>query len=75
MLATMKRLTTRVVLFGTAAKLIPRMSAPTSRIESTPPGWSTDSVVSFTWLGTSTSASTSEIRASGTVSRKTDPHQ
>src|SRR6266576_2120754 len=73
--ATTNRLTINVVSFGTAAKLIPRISAPTSTIESTPPRWSTGSVVSLTWLGTNTSAITNAIPASGNVSRKTDPHQ
>ena len=72
---TRKRLTINVVSLGTAAKLIPRINAPTRAIESTPPRWSTGSIVSLTWLGTSTSAITRAIPASGSVSRKTDPHQ
>ena len=66
---------TSVVSFGTGAKLIPRISAPTSTIESTPPKLSTGSVVSFTWLGDEPSAITSAISASGSVIRKTEPHQ
>ena len=38
--------------FGTGAKLIARMSAPTSTTERIPPRLSTGSVVSLTWLGT-----------------------
>ena len=73
--ATTNRPMTSAPLFGTAAKLIPRMSAPTRKIESTPPAWSTGSLVSFTWAGTSTTAITRPIAASGSVSRKTEPHQ
>jgi hypothetical protein len=72
---TMNRLRISVVSLGTAAKLIPRISAPTRAIESTPPKWSTGSVLSFTWLGTSRSAITRAITASGRVIRKTEPHQ
>ncbi len=64
-----------VVSFGTGAKLIPRMSAPTRTIDRTPPRLSTGSVVSFTCEGTNLTAITSAIAASGSVSRKTDPHQ
>ena len=64
-----------MVSFGTGAKLIARISAPTSTIESTPPGWSTGSVASFTWPGTSSTAIASAISASGTVRRNTEPHQ
>ena len=71
----MNRLRIRVVSFGTAAKLMARISAPTSAIESTPPRWSTGSLLSFTWLGTSRIAITSATTASGTVIRKTEPHQ
>ena len=39
-----------------------------------PPRLSTGSEVSFTWLGTSSIASTSATTASGSVSRKTEPH-
>jgi hypothetical protein len=64
-----------VVSFGTGAKLMPRISEPTSTIENTPPRWSTGSVVSFTWLGTSFTAITSATTARGAVRRNTDPHQ
>ena len=40
-----------------------------------PPRLSTGSVVSFTWAGTRRSAKTSATTASGSVSRKTEPHQ
>ena len=40
-----------------------------------PPRLSTGSAVSLTWAGTSRNASTSATTASGSVSRKTDPHQ
>ena len=72
---TRKRPTISVVAFGTAAKLIPRIRAPTSAIESTPPRWSTGSVLSLTCAGTSQTAIASAITASGSVRRKTDPHQ
>src|SRR5262249_864488 len=65
----------RVVSFGTVAKLIPRISAPTRKMERTPPRWSTGSVLSFTWPGTSLTAIASAISASGSVSRNTEPHQ
>ena len=66
---------TSVVSFGTGRKLIPRISAPTMTIERTPPRLSTGSVDSFTCAGTSLTAITSATTASGTVIRKTDPHQ
>ncbi len=64
-----------VPLSGTGAKLIPRTSVPTRTIERSPPRLSTGSVPSFTWLGTKRSAMTSAMPASGTVRRKTEPHQ
>ncbi len=45
------RLITSVVLSGTTAKLMARMSAPTRTNESIPPRWSTEPSVSLTWLG------------------------
>ena len=62
-------------LSGTGAKLIATISAPTATADSTPPMLSTGSVVSFTWLGTRRSASTSATAASGSVTRNTEPHQ
>jgi hypothetical protein len=61
--------------FGTGAKLIPRISAPTRVKDRIPPRLSTGSVASFTCAGTSRAASTSATAASGSVIRKTDPHQ
>ena len=66
---------TRAPSPGTGAKLMPRISAPTMKIDSAPPGWSTGSVVSLTCAGTSRSAITSAITASGAVNRNTEPHQ
>ena len=40
-----------------------------------PPKLSTGSVVSLTWLGTKTIAITSATPTSGSVTRKTEPHQ
>ena len=40
-----------------------------------PPRLSTGSVVSFTWAGTSSHAKTRATAASGSVIRKTEPHQ
>ena len=40
-----------------------------------PPRLSTGSVVSFTWLGTKTIAITRATPTSGSVTRKTEPHQ
>ena len=61
--------------FGTGAKLIARTTAAINRTERMPPRLSTGSVVSFTWAGTRRSAKTSATTASGSVSRKTEPHQ
>ncbi len=44
-------------------------------IDSTPPRWSTGSVVSLTWAGTTAAAASSAATASGAVTRKTEPHQ
>jgi hypothetical protein len=65
----------RVPLFGTGAKLIAKISVPTITTDRTPPRLSTGSVVSFTWLGTKMTASSRAMPASGSVIRKTDPHQ
>ena len=46
--ATIARPATRVPSFGTAAKLIPRINAPTSSADRIPPRLSTGSVPSFT---------------------------
>ena len=54
---------------------MPRISAPTMKIERTPPMLSTDSVVSFTCAGTNFSASSRATMESGRVSRNTEPHQ
>ena len=62
-------------LFGTGAKLMPRISEPTRTTTASPPRLSTGSVVSFTCAGTKRSAMTSATTASGSVSRKTEPHQ
>src|SRR5215510_13709904 len=59
------------VALGLAAIAI----AAASRTERMPPRLSTGSVVSLTWLGTTAIASTNATTASGSVSRKTDPHQ
>ena len=64
-----------VSALGTGAKLIARISAPTRTTERIPPRLSTGSSVSFTWLGTYTIAMTSATPTSGSVTRKTDPHQ
>src|SRR5215211_2205688 len=66
---------TSVPLLGTGAKLIARMSDATSRTERMPPRLSTGSVVSLTWAGTNFAAITRATTASGSVIRKTDPHQ
>ena len=73
--ATMASPATTVPAPGTAAKLMPSTSAATSAIDRMPPRLSTGSVVSFTWLGTSQTASSRATTASGNVSRKTEPHQ
>ena len=46
-----------------------------STTESTPPRLSTGSVPSLTWAGTKTQAITRATTASGSVTRKTEPHQ
>src|SRR5262249_25417331 len=60
---------------GTEAKLIDTMRAPTRTAEMMPPRLSTGSLVSLTWLGTSTTAIRRASTASGRVTRNTDPHQ
>ena len=60
-------------MFGTGAKLMARMSAPTMSAERIPPRLSTASDVSFTWAGTYRQAMNSATAASGSVTRKTDP--
>ena len=64
---------TSVVSFGTGAKLIERMSAPTMTSDRTPPRLSTGSVVSLTWPGTKRYAIRIATTASGSVTRNTDP--
>src|SRR5215218_3511880 len=64
-----------VPLFGTGAKLIARIRAATSTTERIPPGLSTGSVVSLTWLGTTLAAIGKATATSGSVIRKTDPHE
>ena len=66
---------TSAPLFGTGAKLMASTTLATSTIDRMPPRLSTGSVVSFTWAGTSTTASTKATTANGSVIRKTDPHQ
>ena len=53
----------------------PGSAPPTSTIERMPPRLSTGSVVSLTCAGTKKKASTSATTASGSVIRKTEPHQ
>jgi hypothetical protein len=65
----------RVPSFGTTAKLMARISAPTRRADSTPPRLSTGSVVSLTWAGISLRASGSPRAIRGRVTRNTEPHQ
>ena len=60
---------------GTAAKLIATISDPTAIADRMPPRLSTGSVVSFTCAGTSLSASTNAMAASGSVTMNTEPHQ
>ena len=62
-----------VPMFGTGAKLIARMSEPTSARERKPPMLSTGSVPSFTCAGTSFHAITIATTASGRVRRNTEP--
>ena len=66
---------TSVPLSGTGAKLMASTTAATSTIDRIPPRLSTGSVVSLTWLGTSTTAMTRATTASGSVMRNTEPHQ
>src|SRR6266508_2132081 len=66
---------TRAPLLGTGAKLIARISVPTSTTDRTPPRFSTGSLVSLTWLGTKATAIRKATTTSGKVIRKTDPHQ
>ncbi len=58
---------------GSGARLIARTSDPTIAIETMPPRWSTGSVVSLTWAGTSRQARTRASAASGAVTMKTEP--
>lgn len=60
---------------GTGARLMASTRAATSTTERTPPRSSTGSEVSWTWLGTYTSARARATAASGRVTRKTAPHQ
>ena len=60
---------------GTAAKVVASTSAATSTTDRIPPKSSTGSVASFTWLGTRRLAITTATTASGSVIRKTEPHQ
>ena len=55
--------------------MIARISAATSTTDRMPPRLSTGSVVSLTWPARTTMASTSATAASGSVTRKTEPHQ
>ena len=57
-------------LFGTGAKLIARISAPTSTTERTPPRLSTGSVVSFTWPARARSPARARPTASGSVTQE-----
>ena len=74
-IATAESPKTTLVSFGTGAKLMAKINPPTMSAESTPPRLSTGSVVSFTWLGTNRTASTSATAARGRVTRNTEPHQ
>ena len=69
------RPTTRVPLSGTTAKLMARMTAPTSTAERIPPRLSTASSVSLTWLGMNLKASGKATTINGMEMRKTEPHQ
>ena len=60
---------------GTGAKLMASTRLATRTIDRIPPRLSTGSVVSLTWLGTSTRAITKATTASGSVIRNTEPHQ
>ena len=60
--------------FGTGAKLMARIAAPTRIADRIPPRLSTGSDVSLTWAGTNRIAMTSATTASGRVTRNTDPH-
>ena len=51
------------------------MKAPTRKIVSTPPGWSTGSVPSLTWAGMNLIAISRANTAKGSVSRKGDPQE
>ncbi len=51
------------------------MKAPTRKIVSTPPGWSTGSVVSLTLAGMNLTAMNRASPANGRVSRNGDPHE
>ncbi len=73
--AMTSRLMVSVPASGTAAKLMPRISAPTRTAESSPPRLSTGSVASFTWEGISFIVVGIATMISGTVTRKTEPHQ
>ena len=61
-------------MFGTGTKLMARINAPTSKADRIPPRLSTESVVSFTWAGTSRHAMKKATAANGSVTTKTDPH-
>ena len=61
--------------FGSGANVIAATTAPIITADSTPPRWSTGSVPSPTWLGSRRNARTRATRASGTVTRKGEPHQ
>ena len=54
---------------------MPSTTLATRTTDRIPPRLSTGSVVSLTWAGTSSTASTKATTASGSVSRNTDPHQ
>jgi hypothetical protein len=62
-----------VPLPGTGAKLMARISAATSRTDTTPPRLSTGSEVSWTCAGTYLSAIGNATSTSGSVTTKTDP--
>jgi hypothetical protein len=65
---------TKVPMPGTGAKLIARMSEPTSTSDKMPPMLSTGSVDSFTCAGMNFNAMTSATSATGITTRKTAFH-
>jgi hypothetical protein len=73
--ATTASPSTAAPLFGTGAKLIARINAPTRMTDRIPPRLSTGSMDSLTCAGTNRHAMKKATAASGKVSRNTEPHQ